>query len=572
MKKGGEILSPLFFLTRIIYYDNIIIDYYFLEKNMKNKFFITLVLAITFVCLFALGVSAKELYLEEIPDDLKIDGDTVTHFLVIEGEEYYGGSAGVVNLFNMEKIAEDIAKLETEGGALNKLGYTSSDLGTRFLTKLIIPDTFGGAIVTNVNINNGGSFKNQKYFTSCGYLKYPSTTTTTSDANQRNGQIRCIDFGENSQLSVIPFYYMNSASRLIRLKNMPKNLTSIEEGAFQGCSRLQGDENHQLYIGANTIKFKAFDNALANVNSIVFGENVQAMESESFSNSNANPGVTYIEFKCDVTKVAFPENSTTAAHTGAFYFGTSSNQRQAYSNLKCIILSNPAQAGCDGQTFRSVSGQDVFFNDTTGEDDFAYTSHAMQSINGCQESCSRCALTQLKKDADHTCVYSYTKADGSALSYLEEIYVNFECTICGTKSHLEKIDAIFINLGYSVEENVSEGAVTHKVKINKDALNRYEELTGKSLNYGVVAGIANDDLNGNIITHNGEKLVANGSTVMAEFSNTKYTIIELKLTKINKEISVYCNAYVADGANITYMCGDNESTKAVAQAIKLSTN
>ena len=539
---------------------------------MKNKFFITLVLLITFVCLFALGVSAKELYLEEIPDDLKIDGDTVTHFLVIEGEEYYGGSAGVVNLFNMEKIAEEIAKLEAEGGALNALGYTSSDLGIKFLTKLIIPGTYNGTTVTYVDINNSGAFKSQTYFRNCGYLEYPSSMTKTNDGNDCNRQLRCIDFGENSQLAQIPYCYMNAASKLICLKNMPKNLTSIEESAFMGCVCLQGDENGQLYIGAATVKYKAFDCAMKNVKSIVFGENVSSLASQSFSNSNGDPGVVYIEFKCDVSQVAFPANSTTSIHTGAFYFGMSSNQRNPYSNLKCIILSNPAQAGCDGQTFRSVSGQDVFFNDTTGEDDFVYTSHAMQSINGCQESCGRCELTQLKKDADHTCVYSYSKADGSAFSYLEEIYVNFECTICGTKSHLEKIDAIFINLGYSVEENVSEGAVTHKVKINKDALNRYEELTGMSLNYGVVAGIANDDLNGNIITHNGEKLVANGSTVMAEFSNTKYTIIELKLTKINKEISVYCNAYVADGANITYMCGDNESTKAVAQAIKLSTN
>ncbi len=169
---------------------------------MKSKLLITLVLALTFVCLFALGVSAKDLYLEEIPDDLKIDGDTVTHFLVIEGEEYYGGRAGVVNLFNMDNIAAGIAKLEAEGGALNKLGYTASDLGTKFLTKLIIPDTFGGAIVTEVNINNGGSFKNQKYFTSCGYLKYPSTTQITNDMSNEDKILFLID---NSKVNGI-FY------------------------------------------------------------------------------------------------------------------------------------------------------------------------------------------------------------------------------------------------------------------------------------------------------------------------------------------------------------------------------
>ena len=536
---------------------------------MKNKLLITLVLALTFVCLFALGVSAKDLYLEEIPDDLKIDGDTVTHFLVIEGEEYYGGSAGVVNLFNMDNIAAGIAKLEAEGGALNKLGYTASDLDTKFLTKLIIPDTFGGAIVTDVNINNGGSFKNQKYFTSCGYLKYPSTTKTTSDGNQRNGQIRCIDFGKNSQLTVIPYYYMNNASRLIRLKNMPKNLTSIEGGAFQRCTRLQGDENHQLYIGAQTIKFKAFDCALANVKSIIFGENVQAMENEAFSNENANPGATYIEFKCDVTKVAFPENSTTVAHTGAFYFGTSANQRRAYSSLKCIILSNPAQAGCDGQTFRSVSGQDVFFNDITGEDDFVYTSHAMQSLNGCQESCSRCAKTQLKAGAVHENVYTFSSANGNEISYLNEIYVYSTCTVCGTGAHYETIDKIFIPYGYSVDEGGTTGGVTHKVKINIAAKNRYEQLSDTVVYYGVVAGIQGNDSTGKLVAYENNEIVAKENAIAFDFTGTSYDILELKLTNINKTASVYCNAFILNGEKVAYICGENESKIAIAQNVTI---
>ena len=537
---------------------------------MKKKILFAMMLTIAFVCLLLVSASAKELYLEEIPEDLKISGDTVTHFLVIEGEEYYGGNGATVNLFNTQKIAEDIAKLEAEGGALNKLGYKASDLGTKFLTKLIIPGTYNGTVVTNVDINNGGSFKNQSYFQNCGYLVYPSTTQTTNDANQRNGQMRCIDFGENSQLTKIPFYYMNAASKLIRLKNMPKNLTSIEAGAFQGCSRLQGDENHQLYISANTIKNKAFDCALVNVKSIVFGENVQAMESESFSNSNSNPGVTYIEFKCDVTKVAFPENSTTIDHTGAFYFGTVSNQRQAYSNLKCIILSNAAQAGCDGKTFREVSGQDVFFNDIKGEDDFVYTSHAMESLNGCFETCTRCELTKIKDNPNHNSVYTYTKKDGSALSYLETIYVNFECTVCGTSNTTETIAPIFESLGYSVKEN-EVGFISHKVKVNLVALKRYEELTGKTLNYGVVAGVKTETSNGMLLAIDSEtKLVNNENSVFADISGKPYTIIEQKITGINKDATIYCNAFVYDGAKITYIFDKTENDKAIEYKITIA--
>ena len=314
-----------------------------------KKIFISLALTVILSCLLVVGVSARELYLEEIPEDLLISGDTVTHFLVIEGEEYYGGSGSTVNSFNMDKIAEEIAKLEAEGGALNALGYTASDLGTKFLTKLVFPDTLNGTTVTYVDINNDETFKTKKYFTNCGYLAFPSSMTKTNDSNGCNGNIRCIDFGENSCLTSIPYCFMQNAKKLIRLKNMPKNLESIEANAFRWCSNLEGDENSQLYISAKTIKNKAFDNAMSNVESIVFDVNVKTLATESFSNGEVSDSmVTYIEFKCDVTEVSFP-NCDSAANNGAFYFGANSAQRRPYSSLVCIILSNPAQKDCDGK-------------------------------------------------------------------------------------------------------------------------------------------------------------------------------------------------------------------------------
>lgn len=535
---------------------------------MKKKIFLIALMVLLFACLFAIGVSAKELYIEEIPEDLKLEGDTVTHFLVIEGEEYYGGSGSTINALNVGNISTAIATLETVGGAFNKLDYTVSDLGTKFLTKLIVPGTLNGTTVTCVDLNTS-AFKGQNLFYYCGYLEYPASAIKTGDANDHNKNIRCIDFGEDSCLAQIPYYYMNGATSLIRLKNMPKNLETIEESAFMGCGNLQGDENRQLYINAKTINYKAFDSSLKNVNSIILGENVESMANQAFSSGGPAVGVTYIEFKCDVTKVAFPANSTTTNHTGAFYFGTSASQRQEYSNLKCIILSNPAQAGCDGQTFRSVSGQDVFFNDMTGEDDFVYTSHAMQSLNGCQESCSRCAKTQLKAGAVHENVYTFSSANGNEISYLNEIYVYSTCTVCGTGAHYETIDKIFIPYGYSVDEGGTTGGVTHKVKINIAAKNRYEQLSGAVVYYGVVAGIQGNDSTGNLVAYENNEIVTKENAIAFDFTGTSYDILELKLTNINKTASVYCNAFILNGEKVTYICGVNESKTAIAQNVTI---
>ena len=534
-----------------------------------KKLFIALALTIIFSCILVLGISARELYLEEIPEDLRFESDTVTHFLVIDGEEYYGGSGSTVNLFNTTKIGEEIAKLEEEGGALNALGYTSSDLGTKFLTKLIIPGTFNGSVVTYVDINNNGAFKKSTYFKNCGYLEYPSSMTTTNDANDCNGQIRCIDFGVNSQLTAIPYCYMSSAKKLVRLLNMSKNLTVIEQDAFRNCYSLRGDENDQLYISAKTIKTKAFDNAMANVRSIVFGENVETLQSQSFSNGEvSSPLVTYIEFKCDVTKVNFPANSTTSAYVGAFYFGKNDSQRKPYSSLTCIILSNPAQKDCDGKTFREVSGQDVFFNDITGEDDYVYTSHSIESINSCFEGCVRCDYEALKENPTHAgATIVFNDAYGNSFSYISDIYVVTHCPVCEMNAVSEVIEKIFVSKGYSVCETGNEGGVTHKVGVNQASLARYEELSGEKLSYGVVAGIKMDGYTDALVSYENGELKTADNAIAVDFTGTEFQILELKLTNINVSATVYCNAFVSNGVNVSYICDTAVNNVAIPQEI-----
>ena len=537
---------------------------------MKKLFTLAAVMLIL-SCIFVLGVSAKELYLEEIPEDLKLENDTVTHFLVIDGEEYYGGSGATLNQFNMDKIAEEIAKLELEGGELNALGYNSGDLGKKFLTKLVFPDTLNGTTVTYVDINSDETFKTKTYFLNCGYLAFPSSMTKTNDSNGCNGNIRCIDFGENSQLKSIPYCFMSSAKKLIRLINMPANLETIEENAFRWCSNLEGDENGQLYISAVTVKRKAFDNAMTNVRSIVFGENVQALAVESFSNGEVpDSKVTYIEFKCDVTKVSFP-NCDAGANIGAFYFGANSSQRHPYSSLACIILSNPAQAGCDGMTFCEASGQRVYFNDVGGVDDYVYTSHAIESKNSCYEGCTRCGLEKLKENPTHEgATIAFKDAYGNSFSYIDDIYVVTTCPVCQMNDVSEVIEKIFISKGYSVCEMGAEGGVTHKVGINKESLARYEEISGEKLSYGVVAGIKKDGYSDALISYVNGELNATDNSVAVDFTGTEFEILELKLINIYTSATVYCNAFVSNGSDVSYICDTTVQNVAIPQEIVIA--
>jgi hypothetical protein len=363
---------------------------------------------------------------------------------------------------------------------------------------------------------------------------------------------------------------MQNAKKLIRLKNMPKNLTSIEANAFKGCTRLEGDENSQLYISAKTIKNKAFDNAMTNVRSIVFDVNVKTLATESFSNGEVSDSmVTYIEFKCDVTEVSFP-NCDSGANNGAFYFGANSTQRRPYSSLVCIILSNPAQSNCNGKTFVEASGQNVYFNDVGGVDDYVYTSHDIEPKNSCFEVCTRCELVKLKENPTHEgATVVFKDENGNDFSYLSDIYVCISCPVCGFNEVSEIIDKIVTTKGYSVCE-YGEAGVTHTVGINKASLAKYEKLSGEKLYYGVVAGVKRDGYSDKLVSYENGEMKTQNNAVSVDFTGTDYEILDLKITNVNTSTTVYCNAFIGTEADISYICDGTVSNAAIPQEIVIA--
>ena len=477
-----------------------------------KKLFITMILTVV-ICIFcALTVCAKPLELEEIPADLKFADDTVTHFIVIEGEEYYKGYGGTINLLNEDNIAAEFTRLS----------ISTSDLGTKYLTKFIIPSTFNGNTVTYADINGDGeNFKKSVYFSNvCGYVKLPSTATSTKDANDRNLNIRAIDFGENSQLTSIPGSFMLNAKKLKRLYNMPTaNLSKIDSSAFRGCSALCGDENGQLYINAATIEHKAFDNAMGNVQSIIFGENVSKMADQAFSNGETkNPEVKYIEFKGDVRNINFSQCQA-GTYNGSFYFiPGSGSQRLAYTNLVCIVLSHPANQAeiTEGvTTFRDFQ-PNVYFK--SGEN-LVYKSH------GVSESP----------------VISYT-------SFMEKGTLADACPRC-QKADVTVLDELFKFKGYSVPEN-GEIAVSITFIPNFRAINTYEELTGNKVYYGVVAA-AKTSLGENVTPLDDEgnaKVLEKGSIIKAPVVNSNYAYVELRIKgfteEAHKDVMLLLAAYI----------------------------
>ena len=254
-----------------------------MKRILLSVFFVILAL-----CSLAVIVSAKEAYLEEIPENLLWENDTVTHFIVFDDEKYYKSSGDTINYLNVENIEASLSDLE----------ISSTDIGKKYLTKFVFPAYMGDTLITYVNVNSDRQhgIKVSKYFKDvCGYVVFPGTVTKTHDMNQCVSQLRGIDFGENSQLTAIPYCFASNAGKLKEVKNFPTaQLDTIGGDAFNGTRQAFRGE---LIINARVVEVNAFNNATTFVTSLVFGEKVETIQTQAFSVRAAETNLCDVPWK-----------------------------------------------------------------------------------------------------------------------------------------------------------------------------------------------------------------------------------------------------------------------------------
>lgn len=152
-------------------------------------------------------------------------------------------------------------------------------------------------------------------------------------------------------------------------------------------------------------------------------------------------------------------------------------------------------------------------------------------------------------------------ADG----YLGEMGATNTCTVCGRVIAEETISPIFETLGYSYNAVTLDG-ITQHYAVNRDALARYEELTGKRVTFGVVAASKDSLVNGHPIDANGAPV--KDGVVAVDFEKTDYVVFDIKVTGIPEKYlnsaEMICSAYVIADGEISYI--DNGEMKATPTA------
>ena len=495
---------------------------------MKKKIFLIIALIAIMVCAFSLAASAKSVYLESIPDELKAENDTFTHFVVFEEEKYFVSSDNTINGLNADTMNADMASA----------GIDKSKIGTEYLTRYNFPAYMGETLITYVNLN---VIKTHAYFKHvCGYIQLAGTVNQVHDMNECVNELRCIDFGENSEVTVIPLCFSNNATRLASVKNFPRNLTYIGKSAFDRCF---GAFDGELYIDAATIESSAFNNAISNVTHLILGPNVKYIGTQAltvlFENQHHNeiplyyapadvkPALVSIEFQCDVSQMQF---ATQGNNSGAFYFPISTG-RAPYEKLTTIILSHPNNAKYvkEGSIFNdfTADGINILFNDSDGLDDYVTARHNFSIFGG----------------------ISYE-------SYAEQGKKTMICSGCGAETY-ESVPSLFTCLGYSAFEN-GNGEFSLNFRVNNEAIKDYMDATGKTVSYGLFATTKEAIGDKDIVSSNGT--LADGA-VMAEIPFDSFVALTIKMGGFkddNQKASEFAiGAYVAvddpEGKKYSYL-------------------
>lgn len=187
----------------------------------------------------------------------------------------------------------------------------------------------------------------------------------------------------------------------------------------------------------------------------------------------------------------------------------------------------------------------------------------------CKGICSRegCGKTLVLPNAVHANRWFFNDSNGNEMSLDCDIVATYMCTDCQTVEKTENIEKIFDVRGYTFDEK-DPTHIGHKTIVNLTAKATYEELSGETIKYGMLAGITSENADGQPISFNDDgEIVVGKSTIIADMTGTKFSLIEIKITNINLSTFIYCNAYAIIDSNIVYICDSISDTATIKKIV-----
>ena len=143
------------------------------------------------------------------------------------------------------------------------------------------------------------------------------------------------------------------------------------------------------------------------------------------------------------------------------------------------------------------------------------------------------------------------RAEMSENGFFGEITLNGTCTAskCYTKTS-EKISPIFIYRGYSYGDD----GFTQSYIVNREALAKYEEISGDRIEFGAVLASASVIGDGNPLDKDGNPVSSKVKTY--DFTETDYAFMNVCIKGIPEEakgVDIVCSLYVKSRGKVSYL-------------------
>ena len=387
--------------------------------------------------------------------------------------------------------------------------------------------TIGGATITSIQSH---------CFYGCASITYADISGLTNITSiNENGFRECYALASIT----IPSTVTSVGSRAfmatkIKTVVIPSNVTSIGEYAFNGCSLLE-----TVTMGNN----------VTSIGDCVF-QNCSSLKSINLSNSLVTLGCNNFQ-GTKVTRIVLPATLTTTAKD--MFHG---------STLKEIVIANPTVSGYTSSLLANTGSLKLVFY--AGEDATVLTTQIGQLSNWTNFVSYEQYLIDSAKEGftgydSKTIVYGTDNCSNCSdiandettfvyTDYLSAMHDKCICDNCNAESVVKTYAPMFKFLGYSAPEKEGVYSFCVGYSINNESIKVFEEKTGKTASYGVVAVVTER------VTDGKTPLEMQGTVpvINAQLTGIKMGSVSLKITgfsEAQKSIQLTMALYVITTKN-----------------------
>lgn len=490
---------------------------------MKKRIILALTALIVFTFILALSISAADIITsnsDEFGTVTEVEGIT-TNLTDMDSRMVLENSDGTFSTFRVYTI-------------FPKLNWRNGMTGANF-------DALNSALGTEYTLT---SIIRIEIVLDCEYYELDSAVFPG---------IKEIHFPKESKIPRI--YRIYNATSLEKV-NIPASATTIDQNAFRDCTALKYvtfDEGCSL----TTLTAEAF-RGCASLEEISLPDSITTVGGSAFYGCTSLKTIRY-----GANLQSFASRAT--SHTSVFYI----------SSTTMKDFTGTMDSNYFGETY-TPKGATIFY---TGNYDEALAFRAKSthkdSWNG-TGGLSGAALVEWdseKEDSYYipenpttwTIVYGYNKCKAfynnehlpsqttyefEGEKYLSVCNAYSGCPRCLQSVPTKVCDALFVNKGYSKEKDGT--SFTYAIAINEAEIQKYETATGVTLDYGFV--VAYDKGTSQPLDQSGNALSGALKTSLTEGKYAEFISFKIKLTNIkNQALSLYCSAYIVDGASVSYM-------------------